>query len=165
LPHLGAERTDAGAAVSLQLEDVGRDSGRNLVELLLPVVSGDNPQPADHRVSLSPTAPHSRQGADRLGRAAGTSQPRCLGLRAAAERTLMAGISSCLRPATESGRVSVVALETARAAQLLSAEFQAVELLRSQGLAPNAEATHPRDCLLAAGRIIPRVTLANSTLP
>jgi transposase len=36
LPDLRAERTDAGAAVSLQLEDVGRDSGRNLVELLLP---------------------------------------------------------------------------------------------------------------------------------
>ena len=47
---------------------------------------GSHPQPAGHRVSLASAAPHSRQVADRLGRAAGPSQSRGLGLRARAAR-------------------------------------------------------------------------------
>ena len=38
LPHLGAARTDSGAAVSLQLEDHFRGRGHDAVELLLPTV-------------------------------------------------------------------------------------------------------------------------------
>src|SRR5271167_3152150 len=113
LPHLGAARTDAGAATSFQLEDAVGDGGGNVVELLLPAVSRRHPQPADHRVSLSPAAPHSRQAADRLGRTARPSQPRGVGLRPAAERTLMAGVPPRLRAGAEPGGVSVVALETA----------------------------------------------------
>src|SRR2546426_630544 len=50
----------------------------------------------------------------RLGRAARSSQPRGVGPRPAAPRTLVAGVSSGLCAGAESGRVSVVALETAR---------------------------------------------------
>ena len=61
------------------------DGRRDLVELLFPVVSGSDPQPADHRVSLAPAAPYSGQAADCLGRIAGPSQPSGVGFRAAAE--------------------------------------------------------------------------------
>src|SRR5712692_1501393 len=50
----------------------------------------------------------------RRSRSARPSQPRGVGLRPAAERTLMAGVSSGLCAGTEPGRVSVVAVETAR---------------------------------------------------
>ena len=43
LPYLGTTRTDAGAAIPLQLEDLIGDRGRDLVELLLPPVSGSDP--------------------------------------------------------------------------------------------------------------------------
>jgi hypothetical protein len=72
---MGTEGTNAGAAVSLQLEDAVSDGGSDMVELLLPPVSGSDPQPADHRVPLPFVASHSRQAADRLGRVARPSQP------------------------------------------------------------------------------------------
>ncbi len=53
LPHRGAAGTDAGAAISLQLEDAVGNGRDDVVELLLSVVSGGDPQPADHRVSLA----------------------------------------------------------------------------------------------------------------
>jgi hypothetical protein len=56
---LGAKGTNAGAAVSLQLKDVVGDGGGDVVELLLPPVSGSDPQPADHRVPLPFAAPYS----------------------------------------------------------------------------------------------------------
>ena len=43
LPNLGTEGTDAGAAVSLQLEDALRNGGGDVVELLLSVVSRHDP--------------------------------------------------------------------------------------------------------------------------
>src|SRR5439155_26863757 len=73
LPHLVATGTDAGAAISLQLEDAIGDGRSDLVELLLSAVSRRDPQPADHRVSHASTAPHSWQATDRLGRVAGPS--------------------------------------------------------------------------------------------
>lgn len=53
--------------------------------------------------------------------------------RSAAERTLVAGVSSRLWAGTESDRVSVVALETARVAELLPHYFRTVEPLRTPG--------------------------------
>src|SRR5436309_4945870 len=159
LPHLGATGTDAGAAISLQLEDAISDGRSDLVELLLSAVSRCDPQPADHRVPGASAAPPSRQAADRLGWTAGSSQPRDLGVHSRAARATVGRVSSWLCAGTESGRVSMVALETARVAQLLSTELRAVELLRPKGPAPNAQATHPGDCLLAAGRTVSVVTI------
>lgn len=50
LPHVGASRAHAGAAIQLQLEDAVGDCRRHRVELFLPPVSGRDRQPADHRV-------------------------------------------------------------------------------------------------------------------
>ena len=44
--RLGAARPDAGAAISLQVEDAVGNGGRDLVELLLPAVSRLDLQPA-----------------------------------------------------------------------------------------------------------------------
>jgi hypothetical protein len=53
---------------------------------------------------------------DRLGRVAGPSQPRHVGVHPRAARAAVGGVSSRLCTGTESGRVPVVALETARVA-------------------------------------------------
>jgi len=71
---------------------------RDLVELLLPVVSRSHSQPADHRVSRP-----SWDGVPDI---------------AAAASTLVAGVSPGLSAGTKTGQVSVVTLETARVAQL-----------------------------------------------
>ncbi len=71
LSHLGAEGTDAGAAISLQLEDAVGHGGGDVVELLLPTLSRDHSQPAGHRVPGALAAPHSGQAAGRLGRITG----------------------------------------------------------------------------------------------
>src|SRR2546426_12757766 len=67
LPDLGATRTDAGAAISLQLEDAVGDGGRDLVELLFSPLSQHDSQPAGDRVPHPPDTPSARQAADRLG--------------------------------------------------------------------------------------------------
>src|SRR5450756_1728923 len=67
LPNLGAEGTDAGAAIPLQLEDVVGDGGGDVVELLLPPVSRHDPQPAGGGVPGTSLAPSSGKAADRLG--------------------------------------------------------------------------------------------------
>src|ERR1700686_2680427 len=46
LSNLGTARSDSGAAVSLQLENLVRDGWCNLVELLFPTLPGLDPQPA-----------------------------------------------------------------------------------------------------------------------
>src|SRR5215472_14434711 len=136
LPHLGSTRPDAGAAIPLQLENIIGHCGCDLVELLFPAVSRGGSQPANHFVSVAPAAAHSRQAANRLGWATGTSQPRGVGLCSPAEGEVVAGVSSRLRPGTESGGVPVVALEAARAAQLLPGGFRPVEFARPQSTAP-----------------------------
>ena len=50
--HLGPERTDTGAAVSLQLEDAIGHRRNHLLEFLLPTLSRSHSQPADHRVFI-----------------------------------------------------------------------------------------------------------------
>jgi len=136
LPHLGAEGADAGAAISLQLEDAVGHGGGDLVELLLPAVSGRDPLAADHPVPLASAAPHTRQAADRLGRLSRPSQPRGVGVRAPTTRAAVVGVSSRLCAGAESGRVPVVVLEAARAAQLLPAELRPVERARAPRPAP-----------------------------
>ena len=82
-----------------------------------------------------------------------------VGLRPAAERTLMAGVSSGLCAGTELGLVSVLALETARVAELLSHHVWAVEPLRTSGAPWDAPTAHSGDRLLAAGRPFSFVTI------
>jgi hypothetical protein len=127
LPDLGASGTNPGAAIPLQLEDAVGNRGGDVVELLLSAVSRSHSQPADHRVSLPPDAPHSRQTADRLGWSTWTSQSRRVGLRARAEGALVAGVSSRLCARTEPGGISMVTLETARVTQLLSHDLWPIE--------------------------------------
>src|SRR5439155_1657123 len=84
-------------------------------------------------VSLASAAAHSRQAADRLGWVAGASQSRGVGVCPPAEGSLVAGVPSRLRAGTESRRVPVVALEAARAAQLLPGELRPVEFTGKDG--------------------------------
>ena len=57
------------------------------------------------------------------------------------------------------GRVSVVALETARVAELLPHYFRAVESLRTPGASSYAQTAYSGDRLLAAGQPVPAVTI------
>src|SRR2546425_10789367 len=100
LPDLGATRTDAGAAISLQLEDAVGDGGRDLVELLFSPLSQHDSQPAGDRVPHPPATPSARQAADRLGWPAESPQPNGVGLRAPAARALVVGVSAGLRSGT-----------------------------------------------------------------
>src|SRR5215467_5282975 len=120
-----------------------------MVELLLSLVSRSHSQSPDHRVSLPFTPAHFRQAADRLGRIAGTSQPRHLGVHPSAAGTIVGRISSRLRAGTESGGVLVVALEAARVTQLLSPELWAIELLCPPSSTSDAQAPHFGDRVLA----------------
>src|SRR5208282_6871276 len=86
---------DAGSAISPQLEDAVGDGRGHVVELLLSAVSWSDPQPADHRVSLTFAAPHSRQTADRLGRVTRSPQSDGMGLRSPATWPTLVG-GSCL---------------------------------------------------------------------
>src|ERR1700746_2022253 len=136
LPHLGAARRDAGAAVSLQLEDAVGDGRGDVVGLLLPAVPWDHSQPAGHRVSFAPAAPYSGQAADRLGRTYRPSQPPDLGVHPPAARALVGGVSARLCAGPQSGRVPVVALEATRVAQFLPTELWPAQPLCPHGSAP-----------------------------
>jgi len=163
LPYLGATRPDAGAAISLQLEKLVGHCRGNVVELLLSPVSGSHSQPTDHRVSYSFTTPHSWQAADRLGWGARASQPPGVGVRTTTARTTVAGISSGLRPGTESGGVSVVALETARVAELLPARLRATKRSCSPCVTTHASPPRLGLRLLGASRTLPLVTILCET--
>ncbi len=163
MPHLGAAGTDAGAAISLQLEELVSHCGGDVVEFLLSLVSGSHPQCADHRVSHSSPAPHSRQAHDCLGWATRASQPCRVGVCTAAARTSVAGVSSGLRPGTKPGRVSVVALETARTAELLPTRLWATERSCSPGLTTYASSTYPGMRLLGTGGTLSFVTILCGT--
>src|SRR5437870_8119932 len=72
---------------------------------------------------------------------------------------LWGGVSSRLCAGTESGRVSVVALEAARVAQLLPAELRAVEPTCSPSPPSHAQTAQLGDRLLATGGTVSVVTI------
>ena len=160
LPHLGAARANAGAAIPLQLENVVGDGGRHLlVELLLPALSRQHSQPAGDRVPEALAAPSSGKTVDRLGRVARSSQSSGVGLCAPAAGAPVAGVSSGLCTGAESSRVSVVALEATRTAELLSDYLWPVEPACPAGAAPNASTANFGDGLLGTGQPLPNVTI------
>jgi hypothetical protein len=81
------------------------------------------------------------------------------GLRASATRPALVGVLACLCPGAESGGVSVVVLEAARAAQLLPHNFRAVKPSRAPGAPPYAPTAYSRDRLLATSRTVSFVTI------
>ena len=62
-------------------------------------------------------------------------------------------------PELNPGGISVVVLETARAAQLLPGDLRPVEPSCSPGLAPDAPTSRPGVRLLGTGRTVPVVTI------
>jgi Winged helix-turn helix/DDE superfamily endonuclease len=72
---------------------------------------------------------------------------------------IVGGVSPCLCAGTESGGISLVALEAARVAQLLSPELWALEQSCSQSSAPHAPATYSGDRFLATSGTISVVTI------
>jgi len=159
LSHLGTAGTNAGTAISLQVEDAVGDGRGDVVELLLSALCRDHSQSAGHRVSHPFAAPHSRQAAHHLGRINRPSQPNDLGVHPPAARAIVGGVSSRLCAGAESGRVPVVALEATRVAKFLPAELWPAQPLCSQGSAPDAEAALAGDRLLAASGTISIVTI------
>ena len=107
LPDLGATRTDAGAAISLQLIDAVSNGGRDLVDFYFRLNRGTS-----DRFPWPPAVPSARQAAYRLGWPAESPQPNGLRFRAPAVRAGGVGVFADLRSGTEPGRVSVGALET-----------------------------------------------------
>src|SRR5271156_4746880 len=75
LPHLGAARTDTGAAIPLQLESALGDGRRDLVEVLLPALPGPYSRRRGNRVSQPSCAPYPRAAPYHLGWTAGAPQP------------------------------------------------------------------------------------------
>ena len=88
LPHLGTKRTNAGAAVPLQLEDAFGYGRGHMVELLLPSFSWRHSFAAGDPVPRPSAMPHTRKVVDRLGRASGAPQRRSLGLHPATARAI-----------------------------------------------------------------------------
>ena len=66
-------------------------------------------------------------------------------------------------PELNPGGISVVVLETARAAQLLPGDLRPVEPSCSPGLAPDAPTSRPGVRLLGTGRTVPVVTILCET--
>jgi gas vesicle protein len=159
LPHLGAERADAGAAISFQLEDTVGDGRGDVVELLLPIVCGRHPQSTDHPVPFASAASYPWQVADRQGRTAGPSQRRGVGFCAPTAGTPLARVPAGVRAGIKPGRVSVGALEATRVAQLLSAELRTAQRSRSPRSMPHAPSAHSGLRLLATGGTLSVVSI------
>src|ERR1039458_435354 len=111
LPHLGAARPDAGAAISLHLENLVGHRGNHLVEFLLSFIFRRDQRAADHRVSRTSATALAGEAAGDLGRITGSPQPAGDGFCERAEGTLGTGTITGLCAGTESGRVSVGTFE------------------------------------------------------
>ena len=159
LPHLGAQSTDAGAAVPLQLEDAFGYGRGHLVELLLPSLSWRHSFAAGDPVPRPSALPHTREVVDRLGRIGSAPQRRSLGLHPPTARPDLDRVSARLRSGTEPGRISVVPLEAARTTQFLPGQLRPVESARSWSAAPDAPSPVPGLRLLATSGAIPVVTI------
>src|SRR6202521_2344840 len=159
LPHLGAAGTDSGAAIPFQLENSVGDGGGDVVELLLSALSRRHQKSASGRVPPPSDAPSARQAADRLGRPAQSSQPPGVGLCSPTARTPVAGIPSGLCSRTQSGGVSVVALEAARTTQLLPERIRPVEPPCASRAQADAQAPNPGDGFLAASATVSLVSI------
>ncbi len=105
------------------------------------------------------TAPHTRQIADRLGRAGGASQRGGVGVHSTTARAALDRVPARLRPGTESGRVCVVLLEATRVAQFLSGQLRPVEPTCPPGAPPDAPSPNPGLRLLATSGTISSVTI------
>src|SRR5579883_1775009 len=159
LPNLGPARTDAGAAVPLQLEDVVGDGRGDVVELLFSSVSGKHSQPAGGGVSGTSAAPHRWQVAGGVGRIAESPQQAGVGVCTPTERQVMAGVSSRLCSGTQSGGVFVGTLETARVTELMSGGLCRVELRSAPSLTSNAPSANADLCILGTSGTISFVTI------
>jgi hypothetical protein len=159
LPYLGPEGTDTGAAVPLQLEDAFGYGRRHLVELLLPSLSWHRSFAAGDPVPRPSALPRTRKVVDRLGRIGSAPQRRSLGLHPPTARPDLDRVSASLRSGTEPGRISVVPLEAARAAEFLPGQLRPVESARSWSAAPDAPSPVPGLRLLATSGAIPVVTI------
>src|ERR1700692_877030 len=113
---LGAARTDASSAVSLQLEGVIGRRRNHLVEFLLPALSYDHSRTAGGRLPRSLPASSARQAVGGLGRATGTSGAAGQRIYPRAARSARDRVVAGLRPRTQSGRVHLGLLETSSTA-------------------------------------------------
>src|ERR1019366_981398 len=158
LPHLGAAGADPGAAIPLQLENSVGDGGCDVVELLLSALSRRHQKSASGRVPPPSDAPSAGQAADHLGRPAQSSQPPGVGLCPPTARSVKAGIPSRLCSRTQSGGVSVVALETTRTTQLLPEHLRAAKRPCASRAQADAS-THFGDGFLGASPTVSLVSI------
>ena len=125
--------------------------------LFLVVSRGHSAVRRSSSFSLSAAA-HSGQAADRLGRSSPAIAAAPYGTLCNSREGACGWSSPGLCSGTNSCRVSVVALETARVAELSPYYVWAVEPLRTPGASADAPTTHSGDRLLATGRTVFIVT-------
>ncbi len=80
LPYVGPSWADSSASIPFQLENNFGNCRNHLVDLLLPVVSRDNPKPAGSGIPHASDAPYSRRSPRNLGRPSQPSQSYRSGL-------------------------------------------------------------------------------------
>jgi hypothetical protein len=129
----------------------------------LSTLSRRHQKSASGRVPPPFDAPPAGQAIHHLGWPAQSSQPLGTGLCPPTARTPVAGIPSGLCARTQSGGVSVVALETTRTTQLLPEHLRAVEPACSPRAQADAPAPNPGDGFLAASAAVSFVSILCGT--
>jgi hypothetical protein len=129
----------------------------------LSALPSDHPRPAGGGLSRALAASSAGPTAGNLGSLQDSSQPPGVGLCPPTARTPVAGIPFGLRSRTQSGGVSVVALETTRTTQLLPEHLRPVEPACASRAQADAPAPNPGDGFLAASATVSLVSILCGT--
>lgn len=155
-PHpredLGTRWGDPGVAVAFQLEAVVADRRRDVLELLLPVLSQHDQIAPDHRFPAGADSTDRRPLLDYMGRPAGTSQQAGARLRGIAGRADRTRTPSRICAGTESGGIFVRLYQTAGACEPAPVDYRGSKAIRGPATEELATASQRDHCVLAAGR-------------
>src|SRR5208283_3271090 len=159
LPNLGAARADSRPAVQLQLEDVVRHCRPDVLELLLPASSWLGQKRAGGGFSGSAGPTDRWSAADCLGSSGGTSQSSGAGLPRWPARSRSRRVPAGLCSRTESRRIHLGVLGTARTAERVPEGLLATGSSCPPDPPQDAAPSAARSGLLEAGFFVARVTL------
>ncbi len=118
---------------------------------------------ADHRVSHASATPHSRQTADRVGRASRASQRRCAGLCGQQKGRLWLEFLPAYAPELNPVKYLWSHWNEHELPNFLPCHVRAVEPLRRPGTPSHAPTPYSGDRLLAAGRNVSFGTILCNT--
>src|ERR1700735_1128187 len=152
--HLGAARTNAGAAIPFQLETALGHRRHHLAKFLFPPLSRHHPHGPSAGFPESLAAPSARQTISHLGPPAAAPRTPGARVRGRPKRPAADRVPAELRPRTQPGRVSVGLLETPCLAQLLPGRPHRTRLLWAPGSAPHAPPPGAGTILLEASESV-----------